>query len=81
MCLLPSGLCVLQEFGRCYVGDMIYCSVSACSVGIRFPAAFMGDVFCLNLRWVDAWTYIKRGPWTDVFTTVWIMCFTEVWVM
>ena len=81
MCLLPSGLCVLQEFGRCYVGDMIYCSVSACGVGIRFPAAFMGDVFCFNLHWVDAWTYIKRGPWTDVFTTVWIMCFTEVWVM
>lgn len=34
MCLLPSGLCVLQEFGRCYVGDMIYCSVSACSVTV-----------------------------------------------
>lgn len=70
MCLLPSELCVLLEFGRCYVGDMIYCSVSACSVGIRFLAAITGDVFCLNLRWVDAWIYIKRGPWTDVFTTV-----------
>lgn len=57
MCLLPSGLCVLLEFGRCYVGDMIYCSVSACSVRIRFPAAVIGDVFCLfDLRWVDAWT-------------------------
>ena len=50
MCSIPSGLCVLLEFGRCCVGDMIYCSVdgvSACSVGIHFSAIVRGDVFWL----------------------------------